>query len=109
MRVYHSATSAWSRHPVPTRAARLTRAGPQPCAAAELTGLESNQRAPDPESGRDASNPPAIEYGRGESNSQTTRFERARYASSRHARLVRREGHDPSQPGLRVRCTAHLC
>ena len=24
----------WSRHPVPTRITRLTRAGPQPCAAA---------------------------------------------------------------------------
>ena len=36
-------TSTWSRHPVPTRATRLTRAGPQPCAAASLGNLDSNQ------------------------------------------------------------------
>ena len=29
MRVCHSATSTWSRHPVPTRISRLTGAGPQ--------------------------------------------------------------------------------
>jgi hypothetical protein len=39
---------------VPTRTARLTKAGPQPCAAAwcrQLPGLESNQRRPESESG----------------------------------------------------------
>jgi hypothetical protein len=33
-----------SRHPVPTRAIRRTKAEPQPCAAAWLPGLDSNQR-----------------------------------------------------------------
>ena len=33
-----------SRRPVPIRTARLTRARPQPCAAARLPGLDSNQR-----------------------------------------------------------------
>ena len=36
------ATSTWSRHPVPTRVTRLTRAGPQPCAAAKLPTVDSN-------------------------------------------------------------------
>jgi hypothetical protein len=33
-----------SRHPVPTRIIRRTKAEPQPCAAAWLPGLDSNQR-----------------------------------------------------------------
>jgi hypothetical protein len=41
-RLPDSATSAWSRHPVPTRAVRRTKAEPQPCAAAWLPGLDSN-------------------------------------------------------------------
>ena len=32
----------WSRHPVPTRAIRRTKAEPQPCAAAKLPGKDSN-------------------------------------------------------------------
>lgn len=32
------ATGTWSRRPVPTRAARCTKAGPQPCAAARASG-----------------------------------------------------------------------
>jgi hypothetical protein len=40
----HWSTSTWSRHPVPTRVSCLTGAGPQPCAAAWLPGLDSNQR-----------------------------------------------------------------
>ena len=40
------ATSAWSRYPVPTRVIRRTKAEPQPCAAAKLPGLESNQCEP---------------------------------------------------------------
>src|SRR5215831_7797317 len=38
----HWATRAWSRHPVPTRAIRRTKAEPQPCAAASLPGKDSN-------------------------------------------------------------------
>jgi hypothetical protein len=40
--VYRSATCTWSRHPVPTRAIRRTKAEPQPCAAASLPGKDSN-------------------------------------------------------------------
>jgi hypothetical protein len=36
------ATRAQSRHPVPTRATRCTRAGPQPCATAKLPAVDSN-------------------------------------------------------------------
>jgi hypothetical protein len=53
-------TSAWSRHPVPTRISRLTGARSQPCVTASLPGLESNQRALGSEPRRDASNPPGI-------------------------------------------------
>ena len=35
-------TSTWSRHPVPTRAVRCTKAEPQPCAAASLPTVDSN-------------------------------------------------------------------
>jgi hypothetical protein len=48
------ATSTWSRHPVPTRVTRLTRAGPQPCAAAKLAILASNQETPGPGPGGSA-------------------------------------------------------
>ena len=37
------ATRTWSRRPVPARITRATRAGPQPCAAALLGNLDSNQ------------------------------------------------------------------
>ena len=36
------ATRTWSRHPVPIRAIRRTKAEPQPCAAAQLPGQGSN-------------------------------------------------------------------
>ena len=45
---YRLATRTWSRHPVPIRATRLTKAGPQPCAAAKLAILASNQETPGP-------------------------------------------------------------
>jgi hypothetical protein len=51
------ATSTWSRHPVPTRVTRCTRAGPQPCAAAKLAILASNQETPGPEPGGSANSP----------------------------------------------------
>ena len=51
------ATSTWSRHPVPTRVTRLTRAGPQPCAAATLAILASNQETPGPGPGGSADSP----------------------------------------------------
>ena len=47
-----------SRHPVPTRAIRRTKAEPQPCAAAKLPGQDSNLRALGSEPRRDTSNPP---------------------------------------------------
>jgi len=42
---------------VPTRITRLTRAGPQPCAAAKLATLASNQEAPGSEPGGSANSP----------------------------------------------------
>jgi hypothetical protein len=48
------ATRTWSRHPVPTRVTRLTRARPQPCAAAKLAILASNQETPGPGPGGSA-------------------------------------------------------
>lgn len=48
------ATRTWSRHPVPTRVTRLTRAGPQPCAAAKMAILASNQETPGSEPGGSA-------------------------------------------------------
>ena len=39
----------WSRHPVPTRAIRRTKAEPQPCAAASLPGKDSNLDSRRPE------------------------------------------------------------
>jgi hypothetical protein len=53
-------TSAWSRHPVPTRIIRRTKAEPQPCAAAWLPGLESNQRGHGSEPCWAAGSPPGI-------------------------------------------------
>ena len=35
-------SAQWSRHPVPTRVIRRTKAEPQPCAAAELPLMDSN-------------------------------------------------------------------
>jgi hypothetical protein len=67
-RVYRSATSTWSRHPVPTRAACCTRAGPQPCAAALLAILASNQETPASEAGGSASSPNGHQYGRRDPN-----------------------------------------
>jgi hypothetical protein len=46
-----------SRHPVPTRIIRRTKAEPQPCAAAKLAILASNQEAPRPERGGSAEFP----------------------------------------------------
>ena len=51
------ATCARSRHPVPTRVIRLTGAEPQPCAAAKLAILASNQEAPGSEPGGSAKFP----------------------------------------------------
>ena len=58
-----------SRHPVPTRAIRRTKAEPQPCAAAKLPGQDSNLRALGSEPRRDASNPPGTAYAARGSNS----------------------------------------
>jgi len=45
----HWAMRTWSRHPVPTRAIRRTKAEPQPCAAASLPGKDSNLDSRRPE------------------------------------------------------------
>src|SRR5215471_11876341 len=70
-------------------------------------GFEPGQAwpSPGPEPGVLPITPVSIAYGRGESNSQTTRFERARYASSRHARAVRRPSLELGTSWLRARCS----
>jgi hypothetical protein len=50
-------TSAKSRHPVSNRIIRRTKAEPQPCAAAKLAILASNQETPRPERGGSAEFP----------------------------------------------------
>jgi hypothetical protein len=47
-------------------------------------------------------------YGRRDSNSHTAGFEPTRYPSSRHARMVRRQGLEPRFPGLRVQCCTRI-
>lgn len=47
-------------------------------------------------------------YGRRDSNSHAAGSEPARYASSRHARGVRRQGLEPRFPGLRVQCCTRI-
>src|SRR6266849_9206615 len=88
-------TSAWSRQPVPTRTAGLTKARSRPrvtaCAAGE--GLEPPLRGSGPR-GLPISRP-GIECGRRDSNAHATRSELARYTGSRHSRIVRRQGLEP--------------
>jgi hypothetical protein len=93
---------------VPIRTARLTRAGPQPCAAARLPGLDSNQREQGSGPCWDNRRPTRNRYGRRDSNSHTAGFEPTRYPSSRHARIVRRQGLEPRFPGLRVQCFTRI-
>lgn len=52
--------------------------------------------------------PSRYRYGRRDSNSQAAGFEPARYACSRHARMVRRQGLEPRIPGLRVQCCTRI-
>lgn len=47
-------------------------------------------------------------YGRRDSNSHAAGSEPARYASSRHARMVRRQGLEPRFAGLRVQCCTRI-
>lgn len=77
VRVYRFTTITQSRHPVPTRVTRLTRAGPQPCAAAKLETQGSNLDFPDSESGVLPDYTSLHWYGRGESNAHPTGFEPA--------------------------------
>jgi hypothetical protein len=63
-----------------TRISRRTKAGPQPCAAAWLPGLDSNQQGQGSGPCWDARVPPGIEYAGRDSNPQTTRFELASFA-----------------------------
>jgi hypothetical protein len=69
-----------SRRPVTIRTARLTRAGPQPCAAASLPGLGSNQRRQGSGPCWGRQRPTRNRYGRRDSNSQAAGFEPARYS-----------------------------
>src|ERR1700722_15370476 len=89
-------TSTWSRHPVPTRAIRCTKAEPQPCAAASLPTVDSNhdqhnQTVPSCRLDEWAlSALSAVKCGRRDSNAQTARFELARSPNCRHFRVRRR-------------------
>jgi hypothetical protein len=47
-------------------------------------------------------------YGRRDSNSHAAGSEPTRYASSHHARKVRRQGLEPRFPGLRVQCCTRI-
>ena len=101
------ATKTWSPPPasglLPYRGAGAA----SRCAARRsLPGLESDQRAPVSETGRDANNPPGIECGRRESNAQAASFEEARSAGCRHSRRVRRGNFEIPTIGLRARCSA---
>jgi hypothetical protein len=80
-------TSAWSRHPVPTRISRLTRARPQPCATASLAILVSNQETPGSGPGGSANSPNGHQCGRCDSNAQAARFGLARSPGCRHSRI----------------------
>jgi hypothetical protein len=71
-----------SRRPVPIRTARLTKTGPQPCAAAWLPGLDSNQRWQGSGPCGGPQRPTRNRCGRRDSNSHTAGFEPARYPSS---------------------------
>ena len=69
-----------SRHPVPTRVIRRTKAEPQPCAAAWLPGVDSNHRRHDPESCWGLRRPTRKRYAGRDLNPQTARFELASFA-----------------------------
>ena len=96
-------TSTGSRRPVPTRAVRCTKAEPQPCAAAWLPGLDSNQRRRGPGPRWGHLRPTRKRCGRRDSNAQTARSELARSPNCHHSR-VRRPGIEPGVPRLRVEC-----
>ena len=101
-------TSAQSRHPVPTRITRCTRARPQPCAAAKLAILASNQETPGPEPGGSANSPNGHQGAEG-----AIRTHMPRGLSSRGMPVpftparVRRQGLEPRTNGLRVRYSAN--
>jgi hypothetical protein len=90
------ATRTWSRHPVSNRASRLTKAGPQ-----AVRGGKAAHRGFEPRIFRFRAGRcyqlelMGIGCGRRESNAQAASFEFARYSSSLHSRLVRREGLEP--------------
>jgi hypothetical protein len=75
-------------------------------AAAKLPERDSNSHLPGSEPGVLPFRRSGIECGRCDSNAQTTRFERARSAICRHARVVRRENFEISSFGLRARRSA---
>ncbi len=66
---------------MPIRTARLTRAGPQPCAAALLPAVDSNHDRLRPERSVLPVRPAGNRYGRRESNAHAARFGLARSAS----------------------------
>ena len=90
------ATSTWSRHPVPTRVTRCTRAGPQPCAAAKLAILASNQETPGSGPGGSAKFPQWPSGAEGAIRTHKPRGLSSRgLPGCRHSRIVRHLGLEP--------------
>jgi hypothetical protein len=88
---------------VPTRTAGLTGAGSQPCVTARMRAT----REPSPARGAEPAGlaPHRTACGRRDSNAQAARSELARYPSSRHSRIVRRQGLEPRTVSLRGCCS----
>lgn len=102
------ATRAQSRHPVPTRVTRCTRAGPQPCAAAKLPAVDSNHDHPRPERGV----LPVRRTGIGTGGATRTRTGQDLSLLSTAIGLRPRAPPGSRSPfsGLRVQCiTSHAC
>jgi hypothetical protein len=100
------ATSAWSRYPVPTRVTRRTKAEPQPCAAAKLPGLESNQCEPRFRASVGCQQP--ARYRLREAGAEPRNDHVLGVADWPHSRMVRRERLERSPRRLRVCCSSQL-
>lgn len=104
-----------SRHPVPTRATCLTRARPQPCAAASSwPPWPRTRKSPAPEAGGSAKFPqwPSSTGGGSRTRMGLTarHFLRVLCIPFHHARLRAPPEARTPFPGLRVQCiTSHAC
>ena len=113
--LYRWSTSAWSRHPVPTRITGLTKARPQPCVTAPScgssaagAGLEPTLRGSGPR-GLPISRP-GIAYGRRDSNAHRPfglPALRMACLPFHHFHIVRHQGFEPRTSSLRGCCSDH--